>query len=366
MKKKILIIGMCPWGLYQRMTPFVTHLAKKGFSCVFVNPMLYSGETPFYLNPGTKQDIPEGVRVIERKSGLKRGATLSIWQNLHNIYMIHKEKPDYVIFCDIAFCFLASLFCRLFGIVSTLDYIDDYAELPMRESERFVLKNIMLPIMTRVVNFCMVTGQVLGMDLKKYTNKILWIPNGVGEYPERLSNDYYNGNKIVFTGFIDKRIDIEYLGEIARRLPNSTFIFAGGGDCLPTLLEEVKDLENVKTTGTITHEQSVEIIKDAGVCLIPYKRNRLTDRCLSIKLMEYWAQGKIAVALETLELSLLKDAPIINVKNSAEAAGKITAILTDEMMRREMGKKAHELIMNQFNYNALTDKYIAEIRKIRA
>lgn len=95
-----------------------------------------------------------------------------------------------------------------------------------------------------------------------------------------------------FGGIADHKIDKEFIRQIARRLPNYSFVFVGAPS--PGFLTLVNE-PNIYLLGQKPYEQ----IPHYGICydtaILPWRKNCWTEAANPIKLKEYFALGKPVV-----------------------------------------------------------------------
>lgn len=88
-------------------------------------------------------------------------------------------------------------------------------------------------------------------------------------------------------------VDIELMEEVAKLLPEISFVFVG------TLYEEygsLFDLKNVHSLGQKDYAQIPHYGKCFDVCILPWAKNRWTEASNPIKIKEYLALGKPVVS----------------------------------------------------------------------
>lgn len=362
---RILILASSAWNFFQRATPLCEQLAKHGIEVIFLEPMIYANATSFHLKPVTTIPIPVGVKVIRRQTKLRRGLLLALWQNFKNMIEIKHLKPDVVILYEPNFGILSALYTRLSKTKLVFDYIDDWPEWAEYRLEKMLLKYVIIPIVARLADVCTVTARLLGDDIKPYARQIYWIPNSASEVPPHLPQNYAEGEGVIFVGGLAPRIDVELIIETARLLPEVPFKILGNGAQYELLKNASQQLPNIYAPGTVNHNVAMEEIKKSAICLIPYKKNRLTDRCFPIKLAEYWSMGKVVVATPTAELQRAgKNGRLIFVNSAAECAEKIQGLLQDKSRLTELGRRGYLLVKRFLNYEIQTRRFLKIIESL--
>lgn len=106
-----------------------------------------------------------------------------------------------------------------------------------------------------------------------------------------------------FYGGISDWIDIPLLTNVAKRLPQLSFVFIGP---VATQVEELKQLPNVFFLGVKPYLELPHYIQYFDTCLIPFRINKLTESVNPVKLFEYLSAGKPIVATPLSEVLTYK------------------------------------------------------------
>jgi glycosyltransferase involved in cell wall biosynthesis len=115
------------------------------------------------------------------------------------------------------------------------------------------------------------------------------------------------------------KIDVELLVAAGRTRPEWSFALVGpiGSGDPGTRLRELRSLSNVHLLGPRPYKDIPDYIHGFDVCLIPFRRSRVTDSSLPLKTFEYLAAGKPVVATP---LPALRAEPLDEVLDYAETA----------------------------------------------
>lgn len=101
---------------------------------------------------------------------------------------------------------------------------------------------------------------------------------------------------IMYVGAIYGRFDFVLVGQIAQTLIDHQIVLIGPvSDDVYPLLDKLLRYENVKHIPPIPHDEIINYINPADVCIIPFVKNRLTASVLPNKLFEYTAAGKTCI-----------------------------------------------------------------------
>lgn len=98
----------------------------------------------------------------------------------------------------------------------------------------------------------------------------------------------------VFAGALGFRFDETLAADVARRLPDWTFLFAGPVD--PEAGQALAELSNVILSGPFEGAELPGLLARGRVALIPYRRNAFADTLVPVKLLEYLAAGRPVVS----------------------------------------------------------------------
>jgi glycosyltransferase involved in cell wall biosynthesis len=104
---------------------------------------------------------------------------------------------------------------------------------------------------------------------------------------------------MVYAGTLDARLDVQWLAQTARAVPNATLALVGPvGDAAH--LEPLRAEHNVEIRPPLARAELAELIRRADVGLIPHRCSPLTEAMSPLKLYEYLAGG-LPVAATDLE-----------------------------------------------------------------
>lgn len=101
--------------------------------------------------------------------------------------------------------------------------------------------------------------------------------------------------RVGFFGLIDARLDQDLVSQVAQRMPEFSFIFAGPIDSSASRLTKEP---NVHFIGPFRHSELPELILGFDCLIIPYRPGLLADTISPLKLKEYLATGKPIVSAQ--------------------------------------------------------------------
>jgi GT2 family glycosyltransferase len=109
---------------------------------------------------------------------------------------------------------------------------------------------------------------------------------------------------IGFFGGIADWIDIDTIKYAALKRKDLSFVLIGG---IFTDVSSIKKLPNVHLLGNKPYENMPSYLINFNVCLIPFKKNKITEAVDPVKLYEYFSLGKPVVARDLYEIRNYKE-----------------------------------------------------------
>jgi glycosyltransferase involved in cell wall biosynthesis len=116
-----------------------------------------------------------------------------------------------------------------------------------------------------------------------------------------------------FFGLIDARTDQELLAEVARRMPDMSFVLSGP---VEAPVGQLACCSNVHFTGPVPYTQLPSLISGLDVLLLPYRLDALGNSLSPLKLKEYLVTGRPIVSTPIAEARMWK--PHVATAGSAE------------------------------------------------
>ncbi|MBU7046447.1 MAG: glycosyltransferase family 4 protein [Theionarchaea archaeon] len=170
----------------------------------------------------------------------------------------------------------------------------------------------------------------------------------------------YTGTLKVWQG-LDHLLDA--VPSILRQMPDTGVLIVGGGELRGWLLHSIKEkgLQNVVITGRVKHEEVPLYISACDVCLLLKKP--LSSGYSPLKLYEYSACKRPVVASRVKGFEWLekeKAGILVDQENPQEVADAVVALLKDDVLREEMGKRGREFVLKYHTW----EKIAQEISKI--
>jgi teichuronic acid biosynthesis glycosyltransferase TuaH len=129
------------------------------------------------------------------------------------------------------------------------------------------------------------------------------VPNGIvsSEWqPPWKSHAWFDalpGPRLLYVGALHDRLNTATVAEISNMFPKASIVFVG-----PVINEDVVqklgNLPNVHLHPPLPHSQVAGLMHSADVCLMPHRRNALTESMSPLKVYEYCATGRPVVATD--------------------------------------------------------------------
>lgn len=312
------------------------------------------------LKETSKNEIPGNLVVVERKSNLRFSPVLALYENIKNVSLIRKYKPEAVFSFDHLMSIFACIYCKLKGIKFVFVVVDDFSEI---EKVSF-LKNILWkyaakPILYSLSYAVSSTSYKLFEFSKKYNKKAYYIPNGkpmefvlsaeaVKQKPEKCVN---------LVCSLREWYDFDLLFDVFKEFPELTLNIYGIGKLYDDLCEKSKFVSNINIKGNIGSEMLPKLIAETLFGIIPLKLNKLNDAACPIKLFDYWSAKKAVIASPTYELSNIGKGAIIFASDKAEYVKAINSLINDDSLMNCLAEKGYNNIINNYNYDILSLNY---------
>jgi glycosyltransferase involved in cell wall biosynthesis len=141
----------------------------------------------------------------------------------------------------------------------------------------------------------------------------------------RRPADSVAGPLVVYAGTLDARLDVDWLLQTARALPEATIALVG-----PVVdashLEPLRAVSNIEFRDPLPRAELAALLRSADLGVIPHRRSPLTEAMSPLKLYEYLAGGLPVVATD-LEPMRGIDPRVLLVGAGGDFAGAARAAL---------------------------------------
>jgi glycosyltransferase involved in cell wall biosynthesis len=147
-------------------------------------------------------------------------------------------------------------------------------------------------------------------------------------------------------------------------------VLVGGGDAwsrMKLLAEELNLTAYVLFTGWVPHTDVARYLSAADICVAPEPLNAYNDRSTMIKMTEYLALGKPAVAFDLTEHRVTaQDAAVYaQPNNELDFARKIVSLMDDPEHRRHMGEIGKHRTRTELAWAHQEEQLLKAYRRLR-
>ena len=176
------------------------------------------------------------------------------------------------------------------------------------------MSNTLVKMEPRVVQECdllVVSAEKLYDKWRSRNRPMVLARNGVDydTYVSRLKpNAILDGVQhpvIGYFGAIADWFEVDWVVHAALQRPQFTFVLLGG--IFEVDVSKLRGLPNVKLLGQQPYETMPLYLYHFDVCIIPFKRNPITEATDPVKLYEYFSAGRPVVATELPEIEPYRD-----------------------------------------------------------
>jgi len=186
---------------------------------------------------------------------------------------------------------------------SLYDCVDDHTQINSHQNPVIKLSESVLILN---VNLFVTNSQVLA-DLHSKTrlvDKVVVQGFDTALWPKQLPKLPKNQTSLLLIGALDERIDWSLLKYLAKQLPKLVFNLAGPIDSkVKPVFDQLVKESNVIYHGVLAREKLTQLLKEATICLIPYRNQLLSVKnSFPMKVLEYFAFGKSVIACPITEL----------------------------------------------------------------
>ncbi|GAB4446207.1 MAG: hypothetical protein Fur0044_42450 [Anaerolineae bacterium] len=174
--------------------------------------------------------------------------------------------------------------------------------------------------------------------------------------------------RLIYHGNLTQRYGIDLLiraVDLARRqAPDLRLMIHGSGDyreALVKLADELKLNDHIQFTTTFVPSAELpNLIRQANVGVVPYRRDIFTDGILPTKLMEYTALGLPTIVARTPAVEAYFDESMVEyftAENVEELAASILKLYHHPARRAELAQKA-DVFNQSYNWAKLSSEYV--------
>lgn len=209
----------------------------------------------------------------------------------------------------------------------------------------------------------------------EFQKKMRVIPGGIdlSLFPESMQTEdvdrKYNlsGKRLVlFSGKLTKYKGVRYLIQAAKNIDAVVGITGDGPEKanLERLTQELK-LNNVRFLGFVDFNDLIKLYYHADICVVP----SVWDEPLGLVILEAMATKTPVVVTRKGGIPLMvKDGVngfFVRPRSAKEISEKVNLLLSNEELRRKMGERARQTVLERFTWEKIGKRYERMYKKFR-
>ncbi len=303
--------------------------------------------------------VPKNVTLLKGKKC--RPDPLSEWWAREN-HFLHAAKNTDADVCVIYNAWgtrRAQRYLKDKGVPVVFDCIDFMHAFRRNPLERAVSRQATLDAL-RHASAVITTAHRLHEDALQYNAKSHLVPNGVDiDFFANAPAKKLKTPSVGFVGGFGDWLDFKKLAPAMEDL-GIQFYFIGDGPAKSDLPKQ----ENVWVSdGFLPQAQARRFVKSVDVCVIPFKRNALTDAVCPLKLFEYWAASKPVVVSPTYELKRIIRDEAAFADTEREWKDAITSLCHDGRARTRLGAKGF-IRAKHYSWKTLSRRFVSILEDV--
>ena len=362
---KILIISSTVWNFNKgRPQELTMSLAKFGNNCVYIEPIKYTENDESNISIRFKNInnncIPKRVKVAKRSSNLRKSFYFFLYENIKNIFLLSKYKPDVIISNDRLMSIPLCIACKMKRTPFIFDNIDDWVNMEKRTYIKLMLKYCILPFLYYFSTATTNTSYMLTEISKKYNKKSFLVPNGVSikfinKFDKYITNN--DGNKVHFIATLRDWYDFDLMFDVFSQFPDLELHIHGKGPLYKSLVDKSKLYSNIHVRGYLDPSLIHETIAQSLFGILPLKLNKMNNSTSPIKLFDYWAAKKVVISSPTYEMKKIGGDCLLFANTKDEYLKNIKLILKNKALRDSLGEKGYGKVKDIYNYDKIGETF---------
>ena len=362
---KILIISSIVWNFNKaRPQELTTSLAGLRYNCVYIEPIKYmdgnKNNISIRLKDISNNYIPENVKVVKRSSKLRKSFLFFMYENIKNIFLVSKYKPDVIISNDPLMSAPLCIACKIGKIPFIFDNLDDWVNMEKKLYIKLMLKYCTLPFLYYFSTATTNTSYMLMEIAKKYNKKSFLVPNGVSiefinKFDKYITNN--DSNKVHFIATLRDWYDFDLMFDVFSQFPDLELHIHGKGPLYKSLVDKSKLYSNIYVRGYLDPSLIHETIAQSLFGILPLKLNEMNDSTSPIKLFDYWAAKKAVISSPTYEMKKIGSDCLLFANTKDEYLKNIKMILENKALRDTLGEKGYGKVKDIYNYKKIGEEF---------
>ncbi len=324
-----------------------------------------------YKTENLDSSVPSNVTVIPGIPQQKNKVMELALRERHFLEYAERyaDWADVAVFYSPWGCTLARNSLKKRGVPIVFDYIDLIHKFRTNPLERIASRAAVIHAL-RSSDFVVTTAFKLYEDAKRHNRNVQLIPNGVDfkkigkAKPVPLKKGKVKKPSVGFVGGFGNWVDFDSVIAAARKLPKINFYFMGDGVQRKKIEHAASELKNVFVSPQfVPQPQAFEWMASVDVCLVPFKKNELTDAVCPIKLFEYWAFRKPVVASRTFEVERIAKNSVLYASTASEYENAFLKLAASPALRKELGSKGFKISKN-YDWVKLSRSFVSVLKKV--
>lgn len=168
------------------------------------------------------------------------------------------------------------------------------------------------------------------------------------------------GPIVGFTGLIERWIDVDLIGWLAREIPHATFVMIGRVAIPP---QQLPSAPNLRWLGPRPYERLPEYGARFTAAIIPYRQNQQVHAANPLKLREYLSMGLPIVSVSTPEIDKFSHVVAIRTTPESYRDALIDALATP---LRPEDVSARQAVAREGTWGARVDEILARLDGVLA
>jgi len=362
---KILIISSIVWSFNKaRPQELTMSLAKLGDNCVYIEPIKYTekdeNRISIRLKDISNNCIPDNIKVVKRHSKLRKTFFFFLYENIKNVFLLAKYRPEVVISNDHLMSVPLCIACKMKKTPFIFDNLDDWINLEKKIYIRLILKYCILPFLYSFSTATTNTSCMLTDVAKKYNNQSFLVPNGVSnesinKFDKNITNN--DSNKVHFISTLRDWYDFDLMFDVFSQFPDLELHIHGKGPLYTYLVDKSKLYSNIFIRGYLDPLLIHETIAESLFGILPLKLNEMNNSTSPIKLFDYWAAKKVVISSSTYEMKKIGGDCLLFANTKDEYLINIKLILKNKVLRDTLGEKGYKKVKDIHNYKKIGETF---------
>ncbi len=193
------------------------------------------------------------------------------------------------------------------------------------------------------------------------------IPNGVdtelfkkvkSDLRERLGLE--DSFVLGYVGVLREWVDLTPVYQAIKNLEDVKLLIVGEEGMLKENREIVRRYgveDKVIFAGTVPYTKVPEYISAMDVCLIPFKRNAISQNAVPLKLFEYMACERPVISTRLKGVMEVIGNMVLYADTVEEYVMQIRNLANNPELAEELGKKCREFVKQNYNWNKICSKF---------